>query len=129
MAPEMQTAPPPAESASAQTILALFSYNDSRLKEVVPLFNPLSVDSKLRFVKASPAHRDQLWCDIVCMLYDQKVDFETYTQDIATLKLVRKIPAVLALVFDADQAFIEQHKGVLAADAVLYLPQAPEQFA
>jgi type IV pilus assembly protein PilB len=129
MAPETKTAPAAAEPAGTQVVLALFSYNDSRVKEVVPLFNPLSVDSSLRFVKAGPAHRDQLWCNIVCVLFDQKVGLDTYTQDLATLKLVRKIPVVIALVFDADKTFIEQNKTEWAADDIVYLPQAPEQFA
>jgi type IV pilus assembly protein PilB len=129
MATQTQTAPQPAEPAPAQIVLALFSYNDTRLKEVVPLFNPLSVDPTLRFVKASPAHREQLWCDLVCVLFDPKVSIEAYTQDIATLKLVRKIPLVLSLVFDADRSQIEDNKIELASDYVVYLPQEPEQFA
>jgi type IV pilus assembly protein PilB len=131
MATQTQTAPPAAAAAGRekQVILALFSYSDSRLKEVAPLFNPLSADAALRFVKAGPAHRDQLWCDIVCVLYDPKVNAETYTQDVATLKLVRKIPIVLALAFETDRSVIEQNMVELAADAVVYLPLAPEQFA
>ena len=126
MAPETQTAAGPSTS---QVLLALYSYNDSRMKEVGGFFNPLSVDSSIRFVKAGPAHRDKLWCDIVCVLYDKSVDIDTYAQDMAALKLMRKIAVILALVFDADRATVEPHVGELAADSVLYLPQPPEQFA
>ncbi|MGA2507161.1 MAG: ATPase, T2SS/T4P/T4SS family [Chitinispirillaceae bacterium] len=125
MAPETKTT----EHVGTQIVLALFSYNDSRLKEVVPIFNPLSVDTTLRFVKAGPAHRDQLWCDVVCVLYDPKVTLDTYMQDLATLKLVRKIPAVISLVFEADKPSLEQNKLEMSADAVIYLPQVPEAFA
>ncbi len=130
MAPQTQTAVPAAETGpGTQIILALFSYNDSKLKEVVPLFNPLSVDPTLRFVKAGQAHRDQLWCDIVCVLYDPSVKVDTFVHDIATLKLVRKIPIVIVLAFDADRQTIEQNKLELATDYIVYLPQPPEQFA
>lgn len=118
-----------AEVASQQVTLALFSYNDSMLKEVVPLFNPLSIDASLRFVKAGKEHLDKLWCDLVCVLYDPEVTMETYSQDVAALKLVRKIPIVLALVFDLDRAVIDEHKLEIAADFIIYLPMIPEQFA
>ena len=126
MAPETQTASVP---AAAQVILALYSYNDSQMKEVGTFFNPLSAYPTLHFVKAGPAHRDQLWCDIVCVLYDKSAGVETFAQDIATLKLVRKIPIILALVFENERVTIELHLSDLAADSIMYLPQAPEQFA
>jgi type IV pilus assembly protein PilB len=126
MAPVTPTA---AETAATQVILALYSYNDSRMKEVASFFNPLSADSSLRFVKAGPSHRDQLWCDIVCVLYDKSVEVDTYAQDLATLKLVRKIPIILALVFETERPVIDPHAEDLAADSILFLPQAPEQFA
>jgi hypothetical protein len=111
MAPVTQT---PAEPAAIQVLLALYSYTDSRMKEIGAFFNPLSVDQTIRFVKAGPAHRDNLWCDIACMLYDKSVDVDSYAQDIATLKLMRKIPVILALVFDTDRAAVEPHVGELA---------------
>ena len=126
MAPETQSASAP---AAAQVILALYSYNESQMKEVGTFFNPLSADKDLRFVKAGPAHRDQLLCDIVCILFDKSAGVETFVQDIATLKLVRKIPVILALVFENERSVVEEHISDLAADAVIYLPQAPEQFS
>ncbi|MBN1128203.1 MAG: Flp pilus assembly complex ATPase component TadA [Chitinispirillaceae bacterium] len=126
MAPETSTA---AETAAQQITLALYSYNDSRMKEVASFFNPLSADTSLRFVKAGPAHRDQLWCDIACVLFDKSVDIDTYVKDLATLKLVRKIPIILALVFETERAVINPRADEFATDAVIYLPQLPEQFA
>jgi type IV pilus assembly protein PilB len=110
-------------------VLALFTYHDTRIKEIVPLFNPLSQDPSMRFVKATTSHLDQLWCDIVCVLFDPETDVAQYSQDIATLKLVRKIPIVLAMVFDDDRVLIEQNKFEIAADYIIYLPLMPEQFA
>jgi type IV pilus assembly protein PilB len=126
MAPETKTASNP---ATAEVILALYSYNDSQMKEVGTFFNPLSADPTLRFVKAGPAHLEKLWCDIVCILFDKSAGVVTYAQDIATLKLVRKIPVILALVFENERSTIEDHISDLAADSIMYLPQAPEQFA
>ena len=131
MALEIQTndLPPATDSANAQVVLALFSYNDSKLGEVIPLFNPLAADPTLRFVKAGPAHLEQLWCDLVCVLYDPGVKVEDFTQDIASLKLVRKIPIVLALVFESDRMLIDENKFEIAADFIIYLPLIPDQFA
>jgi type IV pilus assembly protein PilB len=131
MAPENQTpsVQHSAESPPAQVVLALFSYNDTKLGEVIPLFNPLAADASLRFVKAGPAHLEHLWCDLVCVLFDPTITVEDFTQDIASLKLVRKIPIVLALVFESDRMLIEENKLEMAADYVIYLPQPPDQFA
>jgi type IV pilus assembly protein PilB len=126
MAPETNAA---AELASSKVLLALYSYNDSRMKEIGSFFNPLSVDQTIRFVKAGPAHRDKLWCDIACVLFDAPTGPEAFIHDVATLKLIRKIPVILVLVFDTDRPALEPHAGELAADGVLYLPQPPEQFA
>jgi type IV pilus assembly protein PilB len=115
--------------AQTQVVLALFSYSETRLGEVIPLFNPLAADGSLRFVKAGPAHLEQLWCDLVCVLYDPGVKIEEFTQDIASLKLVRKIPIVLALVFESDRLVIEENKFEMAADFVIYLPLPADQFS
>lgn len=120
---------PRKETAAVQIVLALYSYNDSAIREVIPLFNPLSTDPSLRFVKAGPAHIDKLESDLICVLYDPSVNIGVYIQDIATLKLVRKIPLVLALVFDSQRARIEECKYEIAADYIVYLPLLPDQFA
>jgi type IV pilus assembly protein PilB len=110
-------------------VLGLFTYSDKRIKEIVPLFNPLSLDPSMRFVKATSSHLDQLWCDLVCVLFDPDTEMAQFSQDLATMKLVRKIPLVLALVFDEDRVLIEQNKFEIAADYIIYLPLVPEQFA
>jgi type IV pilus assembly protein PilB len=110
-------------------VLALFTYRDTRIKEVISLFNPLSQDPSMRFVKATTSHLDQLWCDLVCVLFDPEIDMAQFSQDIATLKLVRKIPIVVALVFDDDRVLVEQNKFEIATDYIVYLPLVPEQFA
>jgi type IV pilus assembly protein PilB len=110
-------------------VLALFTYGDTRITEIIPLFSPLSQDPSMRFVKATSTHIDQLWCDLVCVLFDPQTDMAQFSQDLATLKLVRKIPIVLALVFDEDRILVEQNKIEMAADYIIYLPLVPEQFA
>jgi type IV pilus assembly protein PilB len=123
---EISNAP---DLSEVPVVVALFTYRDTRIKEIVPLFNPLSQDPSMRFVKATTSHLDQLWCDLVCVLFDPETDMAQYSQDIATLKLVRKIPIVLAMVFDDDRVLIEQNKLEIAADYIIYLPLVPEQFA
>jgi type IV pilus assembly protein PilB len=127
--PTRETPHNAADLSELPVVLALYTYNDNKIKEVVPLFNPLSSDPSMRFVKAAPSHLDQLWCDIVCVLFDPETDMAQYSQDIATLKLVRKIPIVLALVFDDDRVLVDQNKFEIAADFIIYLPLVPEQFA
>jgi type IV pilus assembly protein PilB len=119
----------PPDMTEIPVTLALYTYNDDKIKEVVPLFNPLSEDPSLRFVKATPAHIEQLWCDMVCVLFDPTTDMNQFSQDLATLKLVRKIPIVLALIFDEDRVLIEQNKFEIAADYLVYLPLVPDQFS
>jgi type IV pilus assembly protein PilB len=121
--------PHPVDLSELPMVLALYTYNDSKVKEIVPLFNPLSLDPSMRFVKATPSHIEQLWCDIVCVLFDPETGIDVFSQDLATLKLVRKIPIVLALVFDDDRILMEQNNVEIAADYVVYLPLVPEQFA
>jgi type IV pilus assembly protein PilB len=112
-----------------QFVLALFTYNDSAVNDVVPLFNPLSTDPSLRFVRAAPVHIDKLSCDLVCALFDPSINIGVYLQDLATLKLVRNIPIVIALVYENQRAQIEQGKFEIAADYIIYIPLPPEQFA
>jgi hypothetical protein len=92
------------------------------LKDVVPLFNPLSVDASLRFVKAGKEHLDKLWCDLVCVLYDPSISLEILPRTSPRSSSCGKYPSYWRSSSKSTARKSIEHKFEIAADFIVYLP-------
>jgi len=73
------------------------------------------------------AHADKLQCEMALAIFGPGDSLESFIQDVATLKLIAKVPCLLAVVNEGGMSQVAEAKGELAADDILYLPLPPHE--
>jgi type IV pilus assembly protein PilB len=68
-------------------------------------------------------------CDMALAIFNSGDDLKEYTNALAKLKLVSKIPMVVALVLNEAKDLIEPNAAEIAADKIVYLPLRPGELA
>ncbi len=64
--------------------------------------------------------------ELVFAVFGPNDPFDAFIQDIASLKLVSKVPALIAIILEGAAETIQEFKSEIAADEFIYLPLASE---
>ncbi len=105
----------------------LLAYRKESLQEFSQLLKAADVGPILSLFAGNFGHSDKLQCDLALAIFSPGDSLETYVHDVATLKLIAKVPCVLTIVNEGGMAEINEAKTELAADDILYLPLPPKE--
>jgi len=127
MTPSVQTAADAVAETPAPIKTTLLAYRRESLQQFAQLLKAADVGPFLSLFAGNFGHADKLQCDLALAIFSPGDSLEAFVHDVATLKLIAKIPCVLAVVNEGSMAQILEAKAELAADDILYLPlPAPE---
>ncbi|MBD3347306.1 MAG: hypothetical protein GF401_19800 [Chitinivibrionales bacterium] len=77
---------------------------------------------------ASLTRKNGLKCDIAVAVFDINDDINKYIEDVTFLKIVRKVPAVFAVLSEGVRADIRQRISDISTDDIVLLPVSPQEF-
>lgn len=101
--------------------VAFLSYSQTEPFNIEELLQ--TVDLKgVEVLRVSMSNRKKLVCDMAVALLENIDQLEEYKHDIAALKIVRKIPLVIAVVPEADKTVIEENRAEITADDICFMP-------
>ncbi|MBD3321098.1 MAG: type II secretion system protein GspE [Chitinivibrionales bacterium] len=72
--------------------------------------------------------KNGLECDIAVAVFDVNDDIQKYVEDVTFLKIVRKIPAVFAVLSEGVRAEVKERIQDIATDDIVLLPISPQEF-
>jgi type IV pilus assembly protein PilB len=132
MTPSVSTLP---QTASAGNALenhsplktTLLAYRKESLQQFAQLMKAADVAPFLQLFAGNFAHADKLQSEMALAIFSPGDSLETFIQDLATLKLIAKVPCLLAVVNDGGMTQVAEAKAELAADDILYLPLPPHE--
>jgi type IV pilus assembly protein PilB len=100
----------------------LLAYKKESLQQFAQLLKGAEIGPFLQLFAGNFGHADKLQCDLALAIFSPGDDLETFVHDVATLKLIAKVPCLLAIVNEGGMAQVAEAKTELAADDILYLP-------
>jgi type IV pilus assembly protein PilB len=100
----------------------LLAYRKESLHQFTQLLKAAEVGPFLSLFAGNFGHSDRLQGDLALAIFNPGDSVETYVHDVATLKLIAKVPCVLAVVNEGSMQEIQAARSELAADDILYLP-------
>jgi type IV pilus assembly protein PilB len=132
MTPSAQTLP---QTASAGHALenhsplktTLLAYHKESLQQFAQLMKAADVSPFLQLFAGNFSNADKLQSEMALAIFSPGDSLDTFIQDLATLKLIAKVPCLLAVVNDGGMAQVAAAKAELAADDILYLPLPPHE--
>lgn len=105
----------------------LLTYRKEALGQFAQLLKAADITPFLSLFAGNFAAVDKIQCDIALAIFSPGDNLDTYVHDVAALKLIAKVPCVLAIVNEGAMKQIQEAKAEIAADDILYLPlPAPE---
>lgn len=107
--------------------VAFLSYSQTESFNIEELLQ--TVDLKgVEVLRVSMSNQKKLVCDMAVALLENIDQLEEYKHDIASLKIVRKIPLVIAVVPEADKTVIEENRAEITADDICFMPIKASMF-
>jgi type IV pilus assembly protein PilB len=100
----------------------LLAYKKESLQQFAQLLKGAEIGPFLQLFAGNFGHADKLQCDLALAIFSPGDDLETFVHDVATLKLIAKVPCLLAIVNEGGMSQVAEAKTELAADDILYLP-------
>ena len=113
--------------AAAPIKTTLLAYRKESLQQFSQLLKGAEVGPFLSLYASNFGHSDKLLCELALAIFNPGDSLEAFVHDVATLKLIAKIPCVLAVINEGGMTEIEEAKTELAADDILYLPLPPQE--
>ncbi len=105
----------------------LLSYKKESLQQFAQLLKSADVGPFLQLFAGNFGHADKLQCEMALAIFSPGDDLDAYVHDVATLKLIAKVPCLLAIVNEGGMAQVSEARTELAADDILYLPLPPHE--
>jgi type IV pilus assembly protein PilB len=105
----------------------LLAYRKDSLQQFAQLLKSAEVAPFLQLFAGNFSHADKLQCEMALAIFGPGDSLESFIQDMATLKLIAKVPCLLAVVNEGAMAQVAEAKAELAADDILYLPLPPQE--
>ncbi len=133
-----------------------FAYHKEVITRISGLIQRSGIKEVLDISAANLAKRDGIRCDMAIAILGRHEDVQIYKHDVAFLKLVRKVPVVVALIGEGaqkpskpaeavalddvlevitepaaavEQESIDTHLAELAADEIIRMPVDPDEFS
>jgi type IV pilus assembly protein PilB len=107
--------------------LALFAYNEYGVREAHALVNSTGLVTMFDLTWGDLAKHTAIECDIAITAFTAYDDPERYISDTAALHIVRKIPAVFAMICKGGMDKIGTRHGEISASEVFDLPIHPQR--
>ncbi len=105
----------------------LLAYRKESLQQFAQLLKSADVGQFLQLFAGNFGHSDKLQCEMALAIFSPGDSLESFVHDVATLKLIAKVPCLLAVVNEGGMAQVSEAKTELAADDILYLPLPPQE--
>jgi type IV pilus assembly protein PilB len=119
--------PAPAVENAAPLKTTLVAYKKESLQQFAQALKAADVGQFLQLFAGNFGHADKLQSELALAIFSPGDSLESYIQDLATLKLIAKVPCLLAVVNEGAMAQVSEAKAELAADDILYLPLPPQE--
>ncbi len=109
-------------------VMAL-GYGAETLSQLETHFHRLGLDEALLIHKINLAYADKCGrCELAFAVLNNAASIDKYKHNVAQLKLIKKIPVVVAVADESLRTLMEENKLDIAADDFLYLPLSDELF-
>jgi len=108
--------------------LKLLSCNPAGVESARQLILSSGLGTMVQITESELANHTELQCDIACAVYCHGDNVTKYVSDVASLYLVKKIPAVFAIIQEDALGDIETHKNEIVAEDIISLPVDPGEF-
>ncbi len=105
----------------------LLAYRKESLQQFAQLLKSADVGQFLQLFAGNFGHADKLQCEMALAVFSPGDSLENFIHDVATLKLIAKVPCLLAVVNEGGMNQVAEAKAELAADDILYLPLPPQE--
>ena len=105
----------------------LLAYRKESLQQFAQLLKAADIGQFLQLFAGNFGHADKLQCEMALAIFSPGDSLEAFVHDVATLKLIAKVPCLLAVVNEGGMAQVAEAKTELAADDILYLPLPPQE--
>jgi type IV pilus assembly protein PilB len=117
------------ESRFNRIQVTALGYGPETLSQLEEHFHSLGLDEALLIHKINLAYASKCGhCELAFAVLDVPESLNKFKHDVAQLKLVKKIPVVVAVANDSLRTLLEDNKLEIAADDFLYLPLNDEHF-
>lgn len=122
--PTAPTAEPGTGTVPTQILMktTLLAYRRESLIEFAEQLKAADVAPFLQMYASHFGRMEKIHTDIAIGIFGPGDNLESFIGDLAGLKLVSKVPCVLAVVQEGAMAEVQESRAELAADDILYLP-------
>jgi hypothetical protein len=122
---EAQAGPVVENQAPLKT--TILAYRKESLQQFAQFLKAAEVGQFLQLFAANFGNAEKLQCDLALAIFSPGDDLQKFVQDVATLKLIAKVPCLLVVVNEGGMGQVSEVKAELAADDILYLPLPPHE--
>ncbi len=105
----------------------LLAYRKDTLAAFASMLKEAEVGAFLSLFAGNYGRSDKVQSDIALCLFGPGDNAESFVHDIASLKLIAKVPCVLAVALEGSLNQIQDIKTELAVDDILFLPLPPQE--
>jgi type IV pilus assembly protein PilB len=110
------------DSSETRIQTALLSFKQEDLSRIRKTLERSDLKDLVEFKEAKLPVNNNLKCDVAIALLKGGKKFQEFKSQVTSLKLIRKIPVVMAVFEDINSQSIESSKVEIAADEILCLP-------
>ncbi len=117
------------QTSAARFKLVLLSYTPAGMDKVKGLITTSGIHKMVNVTLGNLAQHNGIQCDIAIAIFSVGDDPQKYVSDIASLHIVKKIPAVFAVINENANHDIYKYKKEITTSDIIYLPIDPADFA
>lgn len=113
----------------AEIRIALLAYSSRGAEILHGLIANSGLAPFARIVTADMANHAGLACDIAFAAFTKEDGIDQFVSDIASVRLVLHVPAVIGVIADGMHGVIREHLASLETDDIVYMPVNPRDFS
>jgi type IV pilus assembly protein PilB len=119
---------PSHHSSSKKMKMGILAYTQSTINSTYKLLESVDLLSSYEVFTRELANVTQIECDIAIVAFSKaQGTIDDFASDCASLKLVHRVPIVLALVAPSRKEEVQHHRDKFAVDSIVYIPIPPEK--
>jgi type IV pilus assembly protein PilB len=113
---------------STDSVLCVLSYGKKGQEPIRELLERSGLRGSIKALSGDLAEHKNITASIAAAVFCKGDDPQKYTTDVAYLHIVKKIPAVFAIIHEDARQEFEPHAHEIATDDLFYLPIVPADF-
>ncbi len=117
------------QTSSERFKLVLFAYTPAGMETLKGLITSSGIHKMVTVTIGNLAKHNSIQCDIAITIFSTGDDPEKYVSDVASLHIVKKTPAVFAVINENANHDIFKYKNEITTNDIIYLPFDPADFA